>query len=160
VSSGYVAAANYNCPSQVVVSGEKAAVEELTVKAKAAGAKRALPLAVSVPSHSALLEDAGNKFGDALKGFEIKDAVIPFVNNVDAQFISGADEIRESLIRQISQPVRWEDCVKTISSKGILAFIEVGPGKVLSGLVRRIVAETKIFNVEDMDSLNKTVAEV
>ncbi len=160
LSSGYAAAANYNCPSQVVVSGEKAAVEELTVKAKEAGAKRALPLAVSVPSHSALMEEAGNKFAEALKEFEIKDAVIPFVNNVDARFISGADEIRASLIRQLSQPVLWEDCVKTISSRGILTFIEVGPGKVLSGLVKRIVAETKIYNVEDIDSLNKTAAEI
>ena len=158
LSSGYAAAANYNCPSQVVVSGEKAAVEELTVKAKEAGAKRAMPLAVSVPSHSALMEDAGKKFAEVLGEFEIKDASIPFVNNVDAKFISEANEIRGSLIRQLSQPVLWEDCVKTVSSKGILTFIEVGPGKVLSGLVKRIVADSIIFNVEDITSLDKTAA--
>jgi [acyl-carrier-protein] S-malonyltransferase len=160
VSSGYVAVANYNCPSQVVVSGEKTAVEELTVKAKEAGAKRALPLAVSVPSHSALMEDAGRKFDEALKGFTIKDAAVPFVNNVDAKFISTAGEIRKSLIRQLSQSVLWEDCVRAISSKGITTFVEVGPGRVLSGLVKRIAADAKILNVENLESLNKTSAEL
>jgi [acyl-carrier-protein] S-malonyltransferase len=160
VSAGYVAVANYNCPGQLVVSGEKAAVEELTVKAKEAGAKRVLPLAVSVPSHSALMRDAAEKFAEALKGFEIKDATIPFVNNVDARVVSKAGEIRKSLIRQLSMPVRWDECVKTISSQGVSAFIEVGPGKVISGLIKRIAADAKIFNVENMESLNKTAAEI
>jgi [acyl-carrier-protein] S-malonyltransferase len=160
VGSGYVAVANYNCPGQLVVSGEKAAVEELTEKAKEAGAKRALLLAVSVPSHSALMQDAAKQFAAALKEFAIKDAVIPFVNNVDAKVVSKGDEIRESLIRQLSMPVRWDECVKTIASQGVSTFIEVGPGKVLSGLIKRIVADTRIFNVENMESLNKTVAEI
>jgi [acyl-carrier-protein] S-malonyltransferase len=160
VSAGYVAVANYNCPGQLVVSGEKAAVEELTVKAKEAGAKRVLPLSVSVPSHSGLMRDAADKFAEALKEFEIKDAEIPFVNNVAAKVISKAGEIRESLIRQLSMPVRWDECVKTISSQGVSAFIEVGPGKVLSGLIKRIAADARIFNVENMESLNKTAAEI
>jgi [acyl-carrier-protein] S-malonyltransferase len=160
VGSGYVAVANYNCPGQLVVSGEKAAVEELTVKAKEAGAKRAMPLSVSVPSHSALMQDAAKKFAEALDEFEIKNAVIPFVNNVDAKVISKADEIRESLIRQLSMPVRWDECVKTISSLGVSTFIEVGPGKVLSGLIKRIATDAKILNVENIESLNKTAGEL
>jgi [acyl-carrier-protein] S-malonyltransferase len=160
IDAGYVSAANYNCPGQIVVSGEKAAVEALMVKAKEAGAKRALPLAVSVPSHCALMEEAGKRFAERLKDFEIKDALVPFVNNVDANFISDAAQIRESLVRQLSQPVLWEDCIKKIASKGISTFIEAGPGKVLSGLIKRIEPGASIFNVENRESLNKTLSEL
>ena len=160
VDEGYVSVANYNCPGQIVVSGEKAAVEALIVKAKAAGAKRALPLAVSVPSHCALMEDAGTRFEAILRGFEIRDTTLPFVNNVDARFISDAEVIRKSLIRQLSQSVLWEDCIKTIAMKGMMTFVEVGPGKVLSGLIKRIATGARTFNVENMESLNRTVAEL
>lgn len=156
----YVSAANYNCPGQIVISGEKAAVEEAMKIAKEKGAKRALPLAVSVPSHCKLMEDAGKKFEEALKEVEIKDAHVPFVNNVEARFISNAEDIRRSLVRQLSQSVLWEDCIKTISSSGINAFIEVGPGKVLSGLIKRIDSSVKALNVGDMDSLNKTLTDL
>jgi [acyl-carrier-protein] S-malonyltransferase len=158
--AGYVSAANYNCPGQIVISGEKAAVEKAMEIAKKRGAKRALPLAVSVPSHCKLMEDAGREFEDALKEIEIKDAQMPFVNNVEARFVSNAEDIRRSLVRQLSQSVLWEDCIKTISSSGINAFIEVGPGKVLSGLVKRIDSSAKIFNVENVETLNKTVSEI
>lgn len=158
--AGYVSAANYNCPGQVVISGEKAAVEKAMKIAKEKGAKRALPLAVSVPSHCRLMEDAGKKFEEALKEVEIKDAQMPFVNNTEARFISNAEEIRKSLVMQMSRSVLWEDCIKTISSSGISTFIEVGPGKVLSGLIKRIEPSAKIFNVENMESLNKTVSEI
>ena len=158
IDSGYVSVANYNCPGQIVVSGEKHAVESLLAKAKEAGAKRAIPLAVSVPSHCALMEDAGRKFEEILKDFRISDAVLPFVNNVDARFISDAGEIRSSLVRQLSQSVLWEDCISAIAAKGLKTFIEVGPGKVLSGLVKRIEASAVIFNVENMESLDKTLS--
>jgi [acyl-carrier-protein] S-malonyltransferase len=160
VDEGYVSVANYNCPGQIVVSGEKAAVEALMVKTKEAGAKRALPLAVSVPSHCALMEEAGRKFEAMLKGFEIRDTIVPFVNNVDARVISDAEEIRKSLVRQFSQSVLWEDCIKTIAAKGIETFVEVGPGKVLSGLIKRIATGARTFNVENMESLNKIVSEL
>jgi [acyl-carrier-protein] S-malonyltransferase len=160
VDSGYVSVANYNCPGQIVVSGEKAAVEALIARAKESGAKRALPLAVSVPSHCALMDEAGKKFEDKLKDFEIRNAQVPFVNNVDARFISDAEEIRKSLVRQLSQSVLWEDCVRTISSNGISTFIEAGPGKVLSGLIKRIEPGARTFNVEHMESLNKTLSEM
>lgn len=160
VKTGYVSAANYNCPGQIVISGEKAAVEKAVNLAKEKGAKRAVPLAVSVPSHSKLMEEAGKNFEAALKEIEIKNAQVPFVNNVEARFISNAGEIRKSLVRQLSQSVLWEDCVKTISSSGVNAFIEVGPGKVLSGLIKRIEASAKIFNVENMETLNKTLSKL
>ncbi|MBI5212201.1 MAG: ACP S-malonyltransferase, partial [Nitrospirae bacterium] len=160
VKTGYVSAANYNCPGQIVISGERAAVEEATKLAKEKGAKRALPLSVSVPSHSKLMEEAGKKFGDELNKIEIKDAGVSFVNNVEAKFISNAGEIRKSLVRQLSQSVLWEDCVKTISSSGVNAFIELGPGKVLSGLIKRIEASAKIFNVENIETLNKTLTRI
>ncbi len=160
VKTGYVSAANYNCPGQIVISGEKAAVEEAVNLAREKGAKRAVPLAVSVPSHCRLMKDAGKKFEEAVKEIQIKDAQVPFVNNVEARFISNAGEIRKSLVRQLSQSVLWEDCVKTISSSGVNAFIEVGPGKVLSGLIKRIEASAKIFNVKNMETLNKTLSEI
>ena len=160
VTNGYVSVANYNCPGQIVISGEKSAVEEAMNRAKESGAKRALPLAVSVPSHCALMEDAAKEFEDVLKGISIKDADIPFINNVEARFISGAEEIRRALVRQLSQPVLWEDCIKAIASKNINTFIEVGPGKVLSGLIKRIEPSARIFNVENTETLNKTVPEI
>lgn len=158
--TGYVSAANYNCPGQIVISGEKAAVEEAMNLAKERGAKRTLPLAVSVPSHCKLMEDAGKKFEEALKEVDIRDALVPFVNNVEAKFVSNAEDIRKSLVLQLSRSVLWEDCIKTISSSGISTFIEVGPGKVLSGLVKRIEPAAKIFNVENMESLNKTLSDI
>ncbi len=158
--TGYVSAANYNCPGQIVISGEKAAVEEAMNLAKERGAKRALPLAVSVPSHCKLMEDAGKKFEEALKEVDIRDALVPFVNNVEAKFVSNAEDIRKSLVLQLSRSVLWEDCIKTISSSGISTFIEVGPGKVLSGLVKRIESSAKIFNVENMETLNKTLSDI
>jgi len=160
IESGYVSVANYNCPGQIVVSGEKPAVETLLAKAKEAGAKRAIPLAVSVPSHCALMEDAGRQFGEILKDFRIRDAALPFVNNVDARFISSAEEIRSSLVRQLSQSVLWEDCVRAMAARGFKPFVEVGPGKVLSGLIKRIEADAVILNVENMKSLEKALSEI
>lgn len=156
----YVSAANYNCPGQIVISGEKGAVEEAMNRAKEAGAKRALPLPVSVPSHCRLMEEAGHELQEALKGISIMDAKIPFINNADARFISSADEIRNALVRQISQSVLWEDCIAAITSTGVNTFIETGPGKVLSGLIKRIDSSLKTFNVENIDSLNKTLSEL
>lgn len=157
VKAGYVEAANYNCPGQIVISGERKAVEEAMNIAKERGAKRALTLSVSVPSHCKLMEDACKGFEDALREIEIKDAAVPFVNNVEARFISDKNGIRQSLIKQLSYSVLWEDCVRTILLSGINTFVEVGPGKVLSGLIKRIDPSSRTFNVEDIESLNKTI---
>lgn len=160
VSSGYVGVANYNCPGQIVISGEKAAVEEAMAKAKDAGAKRALLLSVSVPSHCALMEEAGKALDVVLKGITINDAKTAFVNNTEARFISKAEEIRLSLVSQLSRSVLWEDCIKAIAASGVTRFIETGPGKVLSGLIKRIEPTAAVFNVENVETLEKTLSEM
>jgi [acyl-carrier-protein] S-malonyltransferase len=156
LQSGYAAPANFNCPGQIVIAGEKTAVEEAVNLCKEAGAKRAVALSVSVPSHSRLMEVASRRLAELLDGIEFKDPQIPLVNNADAKFLNTKESIKESLIRQISRPLLWEDSVKAIAQSGIQTFVEVGPGRVLSGLIRRIVPNATIFNVEDMKSLELT----
>jgi len=158
VQSGYVSPANYNCPGQIVIAGEKGAVEEAINLCKDAGAKRAVPLSVSVPSHSALMADASRRLSDLLDTIEFKNPVIPIVNNADALFLGSIEDIKQSLVRQLNNPLLWEDSIKAIVDSGINIFIEVGPGKILSGLIKRIVQEAKILNVEDVRSLEKTVS--
>jgi [acyl-carrier-protein] S-malonyltransferase len=148
--SGYAAAANYNCPGQIVIAGEKTAVEEAVELCKSAGAKRAIALAVSVPSHCKLMNGASERLGELLGTIELKDPFIPLVNNADAKFLKTAEEIRPSLIRQLNSPLLWEDSIKAIYASGIDTFIEVGPGKVLSGLIKRIVPEAKISSVDSL----------
>lgn len=157
VRSGYVVPANYNCPGQIVIAGEKEAVEEAMRLAKEAGAKRAVPLTVSVPSHCTLMADASNKLADLLKGIEFRSPVIPVVNNADAMFLNSVESIKSSLIRQLNSPLLWEDSIRVIVESGINTFVEVGPGRVLSGLIKRIEPDAKIMNVEDMESLEKTL---
>ncbi|HSW62888.1 MAG TPA: ACP S-malonyltransferase [Dissulfurispiraceae bacterium] len=157
VTEGYVGVANCNCPGQTVIAGESAAVEVAMAKAREAGAKRALPLAVSVPSHCRLMDAAGAKFAEVLNAAPVSDAQVKFVNNADARELSAAADIRASLVRQLSRPVLWEDCVKAIFASGDTTFIEVGPGRVLGGLIKRIEPSSVCLNVEDIDSLNKTI---
>jgi [acyl-carrier-protein] S-malonyltransferase len=158
VNSGYVAVANYNCPGQIVISGERTAVEDAMERAKAAGAKRALPLPVSVPSHCGLMESAGRKLEEALKEIDFKDAEIPFFNNVEGRRLVNSEEIKQSLVRQLSQSVLWEDSVRNIVRSGIDNFVELGPGKVLAGLIKRIEPSVQTLGVEDVATLNKTLA--
>lgn len=153
LQSGYAAPANYNCPGQIVIAGEKAAVEEAMKLAKEAGAKRAMPLAVSVPSHCALMADASSRLSVLLETIEFKNPVIPVVNNADALYLDDVDSIKTSLVRQLNSPLLWEDSIRHIVALGINTFIEVGPGKVLSGLIKRIEPEAKVFNVEDLRTL-------
>jgi [acyl-carrier-protein] S-malonyltransferase len=160
LKSGYVSPANYNCPGQIVISGERVAVEEAINLCKGAGAKRAVPLAVSAPSHCRLMENASKRLADLLDTIELRDPVIPVVNNADAGFLTKAEDIKLSLIRQLSNPLLWEDSVKEIKDSGVDTFIEVGPGKVLSGLIKRIVPEVKSFNVEDVKSLENTLSSI
>ncbi|MGE5894915.1 MAG: ACP S-malonyltransferase [bacterium] len=157
VSSGYAAPANYNCPGQIVIAGERQAVEEAITLAKEAGAKRAVPLAVSVPSHSTLMVDASNRLAGALKDIRFNEPDIPLVNNADAMFLNTVDSIKASLLKQLNSPLLWEDSMRTIIDSGVDAFIEVGPGKILSGLLKRIDASAVCHHVEDMASFNKTL---
>ncbi len=157
LKSGYAAPANYNCPGQIVIAGEKIAVEEAIELCKNAGAKRAVALSVSVPSHCKLMEKASKKLGELLNKIEFKDPIIPIVNNADARFLYKAEEIKSSLICQLNNPLLWEDSIKAIENSGINMFIEVGPSKVLSGLIKRISPELKILNVEDTKTLNSVL---
>jgi [acyl-carrier-protein] S-malonyltransferase len=156
--NGIVAPANYNSPGQIVIAGEKKAVEKAMELAKAAGAKRAIPLAVSVPSHCSMMKQAGDRLAQELEKVTISDLRIPVVNNADAKFLRTASELRPSLIRQISSPLYWEDSIRNLASDGYDTFIEIGPGKVLAGLVRRIVKETTVLNIEDQKSMNETLS--
>jgi len=159
VRSGYVRAANYNCPGQIVISGERVAVEEAIEALKARGAKRAIPLAVSVPSHCALMEGAAKKLSEFLFLGDIKmnDPKIPLVSNAEAIFLTSIDGIRASLVKQLSSAVLWEDSVREMFRSNVEVFIEVGPGTVLSGLIRRIEPSAKTLNVQDSESLKKTL---
>jgi [acyl-carrier-protein] S-malonyltransferase len=160
LQSGHASPANYNCPGQVVIAGEKTAVEEAINLSKEAGAKRAVPLSVSVPSHCSLMADASRRLAELLDEIEFKNPVVPIVNNADAMFLDNIKDIKASLIRQISSPLLWEDSISAIADSGMETFIEVGPGKVLSGLIKRIVPEAKVLNVEDLKSLEKTLSQI
>ncbi len=160
VESGYVSPANYNCPGQIVIAGEKGGVEEAMKLARGAGARRALSLAVSAPSHCALMIEASYRLEELLNTIELRDSAVPLVNNADAMFLINAEKIKVSLIKQLNSPLLWEDSIRNIADKGISTFIEVGPGKVLSGLIKRIEPSAKIFNVEDIASLNKTLEQL
>ena len=158
--NGIVAPANYNSPGQIVIAGEKQAVEKAMELARAGGAKKVIPLAVSVPSHCTLMKQAGDRLARELDAVTISDLRIPIVNNADAKFLKTASELRPSLIKQISSPLFWEDTIKNMVAEGYDTFIEIGPGKVLSGLVRRIAKDAKVLNVEDQKSMNDTLSAV
>jgi [acyl-carrier-protein] S-malonyltransferase len=158
--SGYVSPANYNCPGQIVIAGEKGAVEEAITQCKSSGAKRAVALSVSVPSHCKLMESASEKLSDILDTIEMKKPVIRFVNNADAVFLNDSLEIKSSLTRQLNSPLLWEDSIRKIADSDATTFIEVGPGKVLSGLIKRILPEAGIYNVEDGKSLENTLMRI
>lgn len=149
--------ANYNCPGQIVISGEKAAVEEACEKLKAAGAKRAVMLNVSGPFHSGMLADAGEKLGEVLSQVELHEPQIPYVANVTAQYVKSAAEVKELLTRQVSSSVRWQQSVEAMIADGVDTFIEIGPGKTLAGFMRKISRDVKTLNVEKLEDIGKAV---
>ncbi|WP_224552354.1 ACP S-malonyltransferase [Pectobacterium versatile] len=152
-----VSPVNFNSPGQVVIAGNKDAVERAGAACKAAGAKRALPLPVSVPSHCALMEPAAKKLAVALESVTFNSPVIPVVNNVDARIEITPEAIRDALVRQLHCPVRWTDCVEFMASQGIESLLEVGPGKVLTGLTKRIVDTLTAAAVNDPASLSAAI---
>jgi len=135
---GNVWPANFNSPGQVVISGKKASVQQAGEKIKQAGAKRVIPLAVSAPFHCPLMQPAADKLKVELDKIEVKDAQIPVVANVTADYVTKAADIRELLFKQVTSPVLWEDSVKKMITDGVTSFVEVGSGKVLSGLIKKI----------------------
>jgi len=156
-SYGIVSPANYNSPGQIVIAGEKTAVEAAIRLAKEKGAKKVIPLPVSVPSHCALMEPAGRRLQESLERMVIGDLRVPLVTNVEAKPVTAGKVIRQALIRQLAHPVLWEDSIHTMIASGIEIFIEVGAGRVLSGLVKRIHREAQVWNVENSQSLKETI---
>lgn len=148
-----VSPVNFNSPGQVVIAGHKEAVERAGAACKAAGAKRALPLPVSVPSHCALMKPAADKLALALETISFSAPKVPVVNNVDVQAQTSPDAIRQALVRQLYNPVRWTETVEYLAAQGVDQLLEVGPGKVLSGLTKRIVENMSGAAVNDPATL-------
>ena len=152
-----VSAANYNSPGQVVVSGHKNAVNRMINLAKNAGARRAILLPVSVPSHCVLMKDTANKFSKLLDKITFNNAQIPILQNVDAKLKTNAADIKTALIKQLYEPVRWVDTINEIHRIGVTKIIECGPNNVLSGLIKRIEKSFELFSISDRPSLDKTL---
>jgi [acyl-carrier-protein] S-malonyltransferase len=152
-----VSAANLNSPEQTVISGHAAAVKRAVELASQAGAKRAVMLPVSAPFHSPLMMPAQEKLEADLRRIEFSSLKIPLVDNVDADEVTGGEEARSALVRQVSAPVRWEESIRELVTLDVSTFVEVGPGRVLSGLLRQIERSVHCFNVEDEKSLNATL---
>lgn len=153
-----VSAVNFNSPGQVVIAGTKAAAAKAGELCKAAGAKRALPLAVSVPSHCALMKPAADKLAEALQNITLNVPVVPVINNVDVSVETDAEAICNALVHQLYSPVRWTETVEKMANEGVTTLYEIGPGKVLTGLTSRIVKELKAQAVNDLVSLEAVSA--
>lgn len=149
-----VAPVNFNSPGQVVIAGHKAAVERAGEACKAAGAKRALPLPVSVPSHCALMRPAAEQLAVDLAALQFNTPAIPVVNNVDVQIAGNADAIKDALIRQLYSPVRWTETIEYFAAQGVTEVLELGAGKVLSGLIKRINKELNTSSITDSAALS------
>lgn len=157
---GIVVPANLNSPGQTVIAGEKVAVERALELAKARGAKRVKPLPVSVPVHTPLMQVAADRLKKDIDSLEWSDLKVPLVNNVEARALRSADDVRVSLVQQLPSSVRWQDTIQTMSAMGISNFIEIGPGRVLTGLVKRIVPEAETWNISDQESYEHVLAHV
>ncbi|NTX08476.1 MULTISPECIES: ACP S-malonyltransferase [Myxococcus] len=153
-----VSPANYNSPEQTVIAGDAAAVERAGVKCKEAGAKRVMPLPVSAPFHCALMEPVKPKLAAVLGGVRLVAPSVPVVTNVEARPNSDVARVIPLLLEQVSAPVRWIECVEALKAEGVTRVVELGPGKVLCGLIKRITKDIELFNVEDAASLEKVLA--
>ena len=149
-----VSAVNFNSPGQVVIAGAKAAVERAAVLCKEAGAKRALPLAVSVPSHCALMKPAADQLAVSLESIAVKSPAVAVINNVDVKTENDAQAIRHALVPQLYSPVRWTETVEKMATNGIEVLVEIGPNKVLNGLTKRIADNLQAVSVNDPASLS------
>lgn len=147
--------ANLNCPGQIVISGHREAVQAASEQAKEAGARRVIPLSVSGPFHSSLMEPAAKKLAQTLQKVSIQQATIPVVANVSAQVVEEPDVIRQALVDQVTSSVLWEDSIRFLLEQGVDQFVEIGPGKVLTGLVKKINRKVKTYNLFDLASLEQ-----
>lgn len=153
-----VAAVNFNAPGQVVIAGSAAAVERAIEACKGRGARKAMPLPVSVPSHCALMKGAAGQLAEALEDVRFNDAVIPVVQNVNATVVKDADTLKSNLLKQLYSPVLWTDSIRTLSDEGVTVAVECGAGKVLAGLIKRIERGLPVHGIEDPDSLAGALA--
>ena len=155
-----VQVANYNCPGQIVISGLKEAVEIAAVKLKEAGARRVIPLNVSGPFHSSLLEQAGEELGKELEQVDFSDLQIPYVTNVTAEYVTDITKTKELLARQVASSVRWQQSMELLIADGVDTFVEIGPGRTLAGFLRKINREVKVYNVGTWEDVDKVVNEL
>jgi len=156
--AGVVQAANFNSPGQVVIAGHKAAVERAIDIAKTKGCKKAIPLPVSVPVHTPLMQPAADRLAKDLAAISWSDLRVPLITNAEAKPLKHAAEIAPSLVRQLPSSVLWEDSVRAMAAMGVTTFVEVGPGTVLTGLIKRIVTDVATMNVNDPKSLEAAIA--
>ncbi len=154
-TQGIVSVANYNCPGQIVITGEEAAVAKASEKLKEAGAKRILPLQVSGPFHCEMLTGAGEKLSKVLEEIPLREIKIPYVSNVTAQMVTEKEEIKKLLVKQVSSPVRWQQCVETMIENGADTFVEIGPGRTLSGFMRKINRNVTVMNIQTVEDFWK-----
>lgn len=152
---GMVTIANYNCPGQIVITGEEGAAQAAVEKLTTAGAKRCVKLNVSGPFHSPLLVGAGEKLAAELEQVEIHDIAIPYIANVTADYVSDKEQVKSLLEKQVSSSVRWQQTVERMIADGVDTFIEIGPGKTLSGFMRKINRDRKVINIEKVEDLSK-----
>lgn len=154
-TEGCVSVANYNCPGQIVITGEEKAVAAAAGKLTAAGAKRCVALKVSGPFHSVLLTGAGEKLRQELEGVALKAIQIPYITNVTADYVRNTDEVKELLQKQVSSSVRWQQSIERMIADGADVFIEIGPGRTLTGFMKKINKEVKAINIEKLEDLCK-----
>lgn len=154
---GMVSIANYNCPGQIVITGEEAATAEAVQKLTEAGAKRCIPLKVSGPFHSQMLVGAGEKLAKELDQITIHDIEIPYVANVTADYVQNKEDVKPLLQKQVSSSVRWQQTIERLIADGVTTFIEIGPGKTLSGFMRKINRDVQTLNVEKYEDIEKVV---
>lgn len=158
-TEGIVSIANYNCPGQIVITGEEHAVQAAGEACKAAGAKRVVPLNVSGPFHSAMLTDAGKKLGAELEQVEIQDFTIPYLANVTADYVTNKEDVKPLLEQQVSASVRWQQTVERMIADGVEEFVEIGPGKTLTGFMKKINRDVKVCNIDKMEDFLRFIDE-
>lgn len=156
-TEGIVSIANYNCPGQIVITGEKDAVDAASSALKEAGAKRVVPLNVSGPFHSPMLLKAGTQLGEALAEIEIAENFIPYVANVTADYVTKAKDVKPLLTKQVASSVRWQQTVERMIADGADTFVEIGPGKTLTGFMRKINRSVTVYSIDKMEDFEKYV---
>ena len=156
-TEGIVSIANYNCPGQIVITGEESAAQAAGESLKTAGARRVLPLKVSGPFHSQMLTGAGQKLGEVLDSVTVCDFEVPYVSNVTAEYVTDPEQVKPLLVRQVSSSVRWQQSVENMISQGVDTFIEIGPGRTLTGFMRKINRNVKAFNIEKLEDMEKVI---